>query len=75
MEVHHIVFRSNGGSDEENNLICLCKICHDKLHKDEISLNKKGKIKGQLKHATQMNSIRIQLLKNVFYCKKKHLDI
>ena len=63
LEVHHIIFRRNGGSDEENNLICLCKTCHDKLHKDEISLNKKGKIKSQLKHATQMNSIRVQLLK------------
>ncbi|MDD8057421.1 MAG: HNH endonuclease, partial [Thomasclavelia ramosa] len=63
LEVHHIVFRSNGGSNEESNLVCLCKTCHDKLHKGEISLNKKGKIKGQLKHATQMNSIRIQLLK------------
>ena len=63
LEVHHIIFRRNGGSDEESNLICLCKTCHDKLHKDEISLNKKGKIKSQLKHATQMNSIRIQLLK------------
>ena len=63
LEVHHIIFRRNGGSDKENNLICLCKICHDKLHKDEISLNKKGKIKSQLKHATQMNSIRVQLLK------------
>jgi len=63
LEVHHIIFRRNGGSDEENNLICLCKTCHDKLHKDEISLNKKDKIKGQLKHATQMNGIRIQLLK------------
>jgi hypothetical protein len=65
LEVHHIVFRSNNGSDEASNLICLCKICHDKLHEDKISLNKKGKIKGQLKHATQMNSIRIQLLKRL----------
>ena len=63
LEVHHIIFRRNGGSDEESNLICLCKTCHDKLHKDEISLNKKGKFKSQLKHATQMNSIRVQLLK------------
>ena len=63
LEVHHIIFRRNDGSDKESNLICLCKTCHDKLHKDEISLNKKGKIKGQLKHATQMNSIRVQLLK------------
>ncbi len=63
LEVHHIIFRSNNGSNEASNLICLCKICHDKLHKDEINLNKKGKIKSQLKHATQMNSIRAQLLK------------
>lgn len=62
LEVHHIVFRRNNGSDEQSNLICLCKICHDKLHKGEITINK-GKLKGQLKHATQMNSIRAQLLR------------
>ena len=62
LEVHHIVFRRNGGSDEPENLICLCKTCHDKIHNGDIIL-KGGKIKGQLKHATQMNSIRIQLLK------------
>lgn len=61
LEVHHIVFRSNGGSDEAENLITLCKTCHDKVHANKIKLNG-GKIKGQLKHATQMNSIRRQLL-------------
>ena len=64
LEVHHIIFRKNGGSDEESNLITLCKSCHDKLHEGSISL-KGGKIKGQLKHATQMNSIRNQLLKSI----------
>lgn len=63
LEVHHIIFRRNGGSDESDNLIVLCKTCHDKLHLGEISLKKNGKLKGQLKHATQMNSIRQQLLK------------
>ena len=63
LEVHHIIFRSNDGSDEESNLITLCKICHDKLHGGKINLKKIGKAKGQLKHATQMNSIRQQLLK------------
>lgn len=63
LEVHHIIFRSNGGSDEESNLITLCKTCHDKLHDGKITLKKIGKSKGQLKHATQMNSIRQQLLK------------
>ena len=68
LEVHHIIFRSQNGSDDESNLITLCKTCHDKLHKDfkegKKIPNLKGKIKGQLKHATQMNSIRVQLLKN-----------
>ena len=63
LHVHHIIFRSNGGSDEQENLITLCKTCHDKLHEGKISLKKNGKVKGQLKHATQMNSIRQQLLK------------
>lgn len=63
LEVHHIIFRSQGGSDEENNLITLCHTCHKKLHNEGIKLNLKGRRKCQLKHATQMNSIRIQLLK------------
>lgn len=64
LEVHHIVFRSNGGSDEAENLMTLCKTCHDKVHSGAIKL-KGGKSKGQLKHATQMNSIRNQLLRIV----------
>lgn len=64
LEVHHIVFRSNGGSDELENLMTLCKTCHDKVHSGAIKL-KGGKSKGQLKHATQMNSIRNQLLRLV----------
>jgi len=63
LHVHHIIFRRNCGSDDQKNLITLCKTCHDKLHNGEISLKKNGKVKGQLKHATQMNSIRIQLLR------------
>lgn len=65
LEVHHIIFRKNGGSDEQDNLITLCKTCHDKLHKGKVILKVQGKKKGQLKHATQMNSIRQQLLKTV----------
>lgn len=62
LEVHHIVFRRDGGSDEASNLITLCKTHHDDLHRGNITL-KGGKTKGQLKHATQMNSIRVQLLR------------
>ncbi len=65
LEAHHIVFRSQNGSDEESNLITLCKTCHDSLHAGKIKLKAIGKKKGQLSHATQMNSIRTQLLKRV----------
>lgn len=63
LEIHHIVFRSQGGSDESENLITLCHTCHSALHKGSIQINLAGKAKGQLKYATQMNSIRCQLLK------------
>ncbi len=63
LEVHHIVFRSQGGSDEAENLITLCSKCHKKLHAGLIQPNFKGKTKGELSYATQMNSIRIQLFR------------
>lgn len=63
LEVHHIIFRSQGGSDEENNLITLCHTCHKKLHNGKIILKQEGKAKGVLKFATQMNSIRTQLFR------------
>ena len=63
LEVHHIVFRSQCGSDEESNLITLCHTCHKDLHNGKISLKLRGKTKSNLKYATQMNSIRKQLFR------------
>lgn len=65
LEVHHIIFRSQQGSDEETNLVTLCKTCHDDLHEGTITLKQQGRKKGNLLHATQMNSIRMQLLLRV----------
>jgi hypothetical protein len=62
LHVPHIVFRSQGGSDEAENLVTLCKSCHDKVHHDGLVLKRNGKQKANLLHATQMNSIRVQLL-------------
>ncbi|MBQ7430259.1 RRXRR domain-containing protein [Butyrivibrio sp.] len=39
---HHIVPRSKGGSDTPENLIGLCNLCHDKVHKGELSLENTG---------------------------------
>lgn len=66
LHAHHIVYRSQGGSDDLENLITLCEQCHKDLHDGklkEFESKLKGKRKGSLKHATQMNSIRKQLLK------------
>ena len=63
LEVHHVIFRSNGGSDEQENLVTLCHTCHKALHDGKLNISLTGKIKGTLKYATQMNSIRLQLLK------------
>ena len=40
LNVHHIESRKTGG-DAPNNLVTLCKTCHTKYHKGEISLPKK----------------------------------
>ena len=62
LEVHHIKFKSNGGTDDEENLITLCKECHDRVHAGTVVLDKKPK-KMRLKHATHMSIIRSWLLK------------
>lgn len=62
LEVHHILFRSNGGSDEADNLITLCHTCHTNLHKGKINIDLKGKSMGNLRYASQMNTIRSMLL-------------
>jgi len=61
LHVHHIVFRSNGGSNTPSNLITLCEKHHNALHAEKWSLSvTKHK---SLKSATTMNIIRSQLLK------------
>ena len=63
LEVHHIIFRSNGGSDDERNLITLCEDCHKGVHAGTVELNKKPKKSKNLKYATHMSIIRSRLLK------------
>ena len=66
LEVHHIIFRSLGGTDDERNLITLCEKCHKAVHDGILILTKKTK-ELKLKYATQMSIIRSQLLK-VYPC-------
>jgi len=60
LEVHHIKFRNQGGTDNPNNLITLCSKCHKKVHNGKLKLDvKKHK---ELKSATVMNTIRKRLM-------------
>lgn len=63
LHCHHIIFKEDGGSDDPENLLVMCKTCHGLLHVGKIALKVRGKTKGTLKHATQMNVIRSQILK------------
>lgn len=60
LHVHHIVFRSNGGTNTPSNLITLCKGCHEKLHNGEFEI--KG-ARSKTKHATEVGIVKSQLKK------------
>jgi hypothetical protein len=59
LEVHHLVSRQTGG-DRPDNLITLCKTCHDKVSKNELQLQIRPS-KG-FKAETFMSSIRWMLV-------------
>ena len=66
LHVHHIKFRSNGGTDTKNNLITLCKPCHDRLHKKKNAQTHSLKLKpkpANTKHATEVGIVAAQLKK------------
>ena len=56
LEIHHIYYRSQGGSNDERNLIRLCKKCHQMVHSNKkkwqpfllnIQYNKYGEFKKE----------------------------
>lgn len=61
LHVHHIKFRSQGGSDKLDNLITVCEKHHNQIHKGKLKLEKVGRFK-ELKSATVMNVIRKRIL-------------
>jgi len=60
LHVHHIQFRSNGGTDTPTNLITLCEACHNDLHAGNFEM--KGK-KSKTKHATEVSILQSILKK------------
>jgi len=61
LHVHHIQFRSQGGSDAPNNLVTLCETCHNDLHNGLFTFQSK---KSKTKHATEIGIIKSGLLKS-----------
>lgn len=35
VDIHHIIFKSQCGTDKIENLIALCRECHNKAHSDK----------------------------------------
>lgn len=61
LQCHHIVLRSNGGTNTPENLITLCETCHTVLHVGKIKLSKR---RSQTKHATEVGIIKSQIKKS-----------
>ncbi|WQJ53426.1 MAG: HNH endonuclease [Wendovervirus sonii] len=67
LEVHHIKFKSQGGTNDINNLITLCHDCHHKLHENKFKIKK---IKSfNFKAAAGVQTMKKSLIKmlNEFY--------
>lgn len=68
LQVHHIQFKSEGGTDTPENLITLCENCHTRLHAGHlgqtISEKLKKKTQSKTKHATQIGILKSQILKS-----------
>jgi len=56
-EVHHITWKSNGGSDRPENLILLCENCHNKVHKNGLKCPKESTSVNGYRDAGVLNSV------------------
>lgn len=61
-DIHHIKFKSHGGNNDIENLMALCRTCHDKAHSNkslyEQSYFQTVHQKFMLNHGTNTNSIK-----------------
>ena len=61
--LHHVIPRSQGGTDKPNNLALLHRKCHDKLHKQKLFA--KLKKEKQYKAETFMSTSRLRILEGI----------
>jgi 5-methylcytosine-specific restriction endonuclease McrA len=71
LHVHHIIFRCNGGTHAPENLITLCKTCHDNLHLHENAAKESLKLQKKRRpntiDAVQVSTISSTLKKNLAF--------
>jgi len=60
LQIHHIIFRSEGGTNTPSNLITLCEDCHCDLHAGKYEFKAK---KSKTKHAAEIGIVKSQLRK------------
>jgi 5-methylcytosine-specific restriction endonuclease McrA len=62
VDLHHIVFKSRGGTDDVENLIPLCRICHD--HNSNILNENRNKfqdiVKSKIKEFEDLGYLKEQ---------------
>ena len=63
LEVHHIIRRSDGGTNRPDNLVTLCSHCHTGIHNDTIKPDFKKA--SQFKTETMMGVMRWELYKRL----------
>ena len=65
-EVHHIMPKSQGGSNRMENLTTLCPECHHKVHNGKLKFNKKVTIFNHTSHMNIMRKRLVEQLKEEF---------
>lgn len=50
VDIHHIKYRSQGGTDDIENLICLCRNCHNLAHENKISKEELQRVHDEKTH-------------------------
>ena len=61
LHVHHVIFRSQGGSDAPDNLVTLCRDCHEQLHAGIIELPQRKRRMSKTRAATHVGIVQARL--------------
>ena len=68
LHVHHILFRSNGGTNSPDNLVTICEFCHNELHAKPNAQTESHKLtkkrRANTTDATQVTTISSMLRKS-----------